>query len=99
MTKERAIQAVSEALSMGITLNYRGLNGDSITVGLLSAKRSTHKRFVRYEYFLKHSFGEFASADMREVAAWAVDQTGSKLGLVAERQCERFISKPKNLYS
>lgn len=99
MTKERAIEAVCEALSMGITLYHKSLNGDALLVGMLSVKYATHKRFVRYEYYMKHTFGEFASPNRLEVATWAIEQAGSKLGLVAERQCEKFISAPKNQYS
>ncbi len=99
MSKDQAIQAVSAALSMGIALQHKALNGDCLNIGLQCAKQATTKGFVRYEYYLTHSLGEFISPHMSQIATWAVEQAGPKIGVKAERACAEFILNITNTAS
>lgn len=95
MTNNEAQVAVVEALQFGLTLDgeYQGFK---MQVGLTQVRRGKASNRLVCEYFLEHQFGRWVSPNPKEIAAYAVEQGGRKIGSVAKKQVLHFMSFIKN---
>ncbi len=96
MTKKEALQSVSDALLMGLSLEVKTDEGDCLTASVSLARSSKTKHFVVYEYSMKHSFGENFSNDPTVMAAWIIEQAGVKAGKAAQKEIKSFVLSSKN---
>jgi hypothetical protein len=99
MTNDEAQVAVIEALSIGLTLNIKAMNGDCLRVGCASVSRTRKSKRIYAEYYCDQTFGCYVSRDVQEVASLAVERGGRKIGTLAKREIINFVINTKNRLS
>lgn len=99
MTTTEAQNAVIEALSLGLTLKVRATRGDAVRVGRASLQRAKRRQDIVSEYFFAHTFGQYQSRDVAEIASMAIEHAGRKIGTLAQREVINFVLRTKNRLS
>lgn len=99
MTNDEAEVAVIEALSIGLTLNVKAMNGDSLRVGCATVSRKRKSKEIYAEYYCDQTFGCYVDRDVSRVASLAVERGGRKLGTLAKREVIKYAINTKNRIS